>query len=1211
MNKKKRVMVGSIGNCVHSLGVELFADYMEGKNLGYVAVKLGPAVSIQDCINKIREARPSVVAISSRLGDLHVDKLITEFMDKALEHGIDPKTSKIRYCFGGLRSAANLVRAMTGQEILEDKFSPTEGRHFDLEKIAKQYSKNLEYKNFFELIVDDYITMEELDRFAEGTEAISATQMKWSDDLKLRIKEVRERENRAILRAHIGIASDSIQPTIKAIHKTCDSCALEIVSIAPDQPSQAFLAKFIRGEEDPSKYLKGQGGVPIRTKEDLKKLKEATLRGNFPTIRIYSGTDELLELAKIFEEAFNMPFAAVPIFFYNKLDGRGPIAIEDSFREHMEVIRWWASINKPLEINDPHQWQLRNSSDEMYVTDHVLCGALAFKCGIKDYIMQLMFDLPPEISQKCDLAKMKAAYELIEPITRHFNFNIMKETRGGLSSFPPNLNMAKGHLADSTRTQLYMDPNIIHVVSYSEAHHEAKEEDIIESCEIVKQVIKNFNRYEQFDPFNDLKLIARKEEIMIGAMYNIFHFVLLGGYEGKINHENFFDYAISPEKAAKRELITHRAKNYETILLDFLDDSNYPNNLSAFINPDAMDLALQTGLFQAPQVTIIDRRYEVVGACKTKILNGGCVIDEFMGKKVKDEIKRVDMVRKRAPWYFDKSISIADEEVITEKVESKISEQKVLEFREEVGIKNFKDKKVLVVDFGSTFTKIGIFDTKTYDFSLSYVPTTPDDIRFGLANGLGVLSECEKGGNWKALEREMSKFDIRLPCSSAKGGLKMITVGLVSEESAKAAELAALKAGAKLLASYSGKLTKKEIDKIFQLDCPEIILLAGGVNNGGDIETVLHNAKMLAKGSKLQKYAKYGVSVVYAGNHDVAGRIEEIFKRDRIDIRITENVMPEVNYFNIDAVNETIRDLFQSTIIRGKGFDIVEKYFDAPFIPTPMACLLGINLLAKGYGDEPGLGNIMALDIGGCTTDFYCNVNSNPLFIYNGADETKQNKRTILKTPNMPLTYRRVEGKYGLSYSAANLMDLERFKSGKIEDELDEFISKIAKDFPEGQEQLSEFIKNNNHFDLEKYLRWISDHPHRLPQGHFETSVNSFLAREIMRIATENNLGYVNETETYFMQYGVNLYSMDCTAIFIGGTIYHKCKENDPSHIKDLSLIATGALYNNEEPNILRPKGRVLMDADYLISILGGLYGGLDPIRALKVMKNKLKTLEI
>ena len=65
---RKRVMVGSIGDCVHSLGVETFAEWMEDKGIGYIAVKLGPAVPIHEVINKLREARPAVVGISTRLG---------------------------------------------------------------------------------------------------------------------------------------------------------------------------------------------------------------------------------------------------------------------------------------------------------------------------------------------------------------------------------------------------------------------------------------------------------------------------------------------------------------------------------------------------------------------------------------------------------------------------------------------------------------------------------------------------------------------------------------------------------------------------------------------------------------------------------------------------------------------------------------------------------------------------------------------------------------------------------------------------------------------------------------------------------------------------------------------------------------------------------------------------------------------------------------
>ena len=105
--KKRRVLAGSIGDCVHSLGVESFAEWMEDRGQGFMAVKLGPAVPINDVVNKIRESRPEIVAISMRLGDLHVDKLIGEFIQKIAEHRLLPRESGIRYAFGGLRPAAN------------------------------------------------------------------------------------------------------------------------------------------------------------------------------------------------------------------------------------------------------------------------------------------------------------------------------------------------------------------------------------------------------------------------------------------------------------------------------------------------------------------------------------------------------------------------------------------------------------------------------------------------------------------------------------------------------------------------------------------------------------------------------------------------------------------------------------------------------------------------------------------------------------------------------------------------------------------------------------------------------------------------------------------------------------------------------------------------------------------------------------------------
>jgi uncharacterized protein (TIGR01319 family) len=1209
-NPKRRVMVGAIGKCVHNLGVENFADWMEDQGIGYVTVKLGPAVPIQEVINKIREARPEVVGVSMRLGDLHLDELITEFIEAANKHGLAPRDSGIRYCFGGLRPAANLVRAMTGVKVEPDRFVREAERHFDLEAVTAEYKNKPEFQGFFELITDDFVTMEELEQFAlKKTQTHQQIEQKWSDTLVERIQQVRERENRPIIRAHIGIAAETIEPTIQAIEKLADAAAFEIVSLAPDQTSQELLAKFIRGEEDPKKYLAGQGGAPIRTIEDLKRLKAASLRGNFPMTRIYTGTDELLALAHLWEEHLNSCFPAVPIFFYNELDGRGPISIRDSFDEHYQTIEYWAKVGKPCEINDPHQWGLRYASDDMQVTDHVLCAIIALKKGIKHYVMQMMFELPPEISAMDDLAKMKAAYDLAEPLTRHFDFNIIKETRSGLPSFPPNLNEAKGHLAFGIYTQLYMEPDILHVVTHSEAHHEASADDIIESCEITKQVCWDFIKGNVPQIWSDPPMKARMKELKQGAMYNVLHAALIGGYSGPVTPENFWDWANEPSENAE--------KNYETLLLSIVDEANYPMGGCGVISGDTFDLALQIGLFQGPHITVVDRRYEMSGACRTKVVDGMCRIEEWDGIKVKSEFERVDLVRKRYPWYFYKDVSQANDESFVGKdaeVEA-MDESAVMQYRKEIGITGLADKKVLVVDFGSTFSKVGIFDTKEETFSLKYIPTTIEDLRIGLANGLGVLEACQKRGDWKPLGDKMSEFSVRLPCSSAKGGLKVATVSLVEEESGFAAELAALTAGAKLVGIYNGKLTPEQARSIFENDQPEIILLAGGTDQGGDSETQVHNARMLADASRYGTYTQYGVPVVYAGNQDVREQIENIFHHHKVDIRITENVMPEINEFHIEVVNEAIRELFQTVIIRGKGFDVVEEYMDAPFMPTPRAAFHGINLLARGYGNEAGIGNILALDIGGATTDFYSNVLDNPLYQFPGDDAQRKVKRTILKTPNVPLVFRRVEGKYGLAYNAENIKELDRFIDGSMAADMANYLSSyLPQDFRPGDGQFTKFLSQQNgsvKIDLGSYLSWISQNPHKTPVNMLENAANSFLAKEIMAIATGKHVGFVKETETYFLQHGVNFFNNGVTVLLIGGTIYHACIEKKPGYKQDLAMIASGAIFNAQQEYLLRPAGEVLLDASYLVSILGGLYGKVNPEQALRIMKRELISLDM
>src|SRR3990172_446723 len=145
----------------------------------------------------------------------------------------------------------------------------------------------------------------------------------------------------------------------------------------------------------------------------------------------------------------------------------------------------------------------------------------------------------------------------------------------------------------------------------------------------------------------------------------------------------------------------------------------------------------------------------------------------------------------------------------------------------------------------------------------------------------------------------------------------------------------------------------------------------------------------------------------------------------------------------------------------------------------------------------------------------------------------------------------------------------------------------LPDDFRPGDGQFSQFLSRRHGstvIDLDSYLSWISRNPHLTPENELENGANSFLAKEIMAIATGNNVGFVRETETYFLQHGVNFFNQKVTVLLIGGTIYHACLDEKPGYQQDLALIASGALYNPAEEFLLRPGGPVLLDASYLVS---------------------------
>src|SRR2546423_11544933 len=106
----------------------------------------------------------------------------------------------------------------------------------------------------------------------------------------------------------------------------------------------------------------------------------------------------------------------------------------------------------------------------------------------------------------------------------------------------------------------------------------------------------------------------------------------------------------------------------------------------------------------------------------------------------------------------------------------------------------------LLIDFGSTYTKLRAVDLEHGRIlgSGQGPSTVTSDIMIGMK---AALTDLEKHLG------ELPRFKYRLASSSAAGGLRMVTVGLVRELTAEAARRAALGAGARLVGTFSYRLT--------------------------------------------------------------------------------------------------------------------------------------------------------------------------------------------------------------------------------------------------------------------------------------------------------------------------------------------------------------------------------------------------------------------
>ena len=304
---------------------------------------------------------------------------------------------------------------------------------------------------------------------------------------------------------------------------------------------------------------------------------------------------------------------------------------------------------------------------------------------------------------------------------------------------------------------------------------------------------------------------------------------------------------------------------------------------------------------------------------------------------------------------------------------------------------------VVLVDIGSTFTKVAVVALSGELVARVVVPTTHDDLAAGAEAAVA-----------QAVPADASANEV-LMCSSAAGGLRVAVLGLEPQLTLEAGRRAAATAGARIVASFAGVLDAEEADALAKV-APDVVLLAGGTN-GGDETGIAANAL------RVSEVLTEDVPVVVAGNERVSREVAASMAGNGRIVRLVANVLPRIGEIDVNAAQGAIRELFVEHVIGRGRFASASPVAAAIRMPTPSAVLAGTQALARLGDGDPRVRAPVVVDVGGATTDVH---SVQPI----GA----RPRGPRAEVPDLEST-RTVEGDLGLRENAETLVE-EAIRSG-------------------------------------------------------------------------------------------------------------------------------------------------------------------------------------
>ena len=281
MTVARVVIAGALGECVHVAGVMNFLRLAE--QAGWRTVFLGPAVPVEQVLAAARDQQAALVGVSYRLTPETGERLLAEFAEAA----DDLAAAGVRFAFGGTPPVAERARAI----------------------------------GFFEQVFDGSEPPRMVLAYLQGRSPSQPASEAGYPQTTI---------ERIAWKAPYPAAAPSLRPADDGSHAAPGSSrspsarVLDVISLGIDQDAQENF--FHPERQDPRRT--GAGGVPVRSADDYRALYAASRRGNYPLLRTYSGTDDFIRLAEMYVETINIAWAAVPLFWFNAMDGRGPHDLE-------------------------------------------------------------------------------------------------------------------------------------------------------------------------------------------------------------------------------------------------------------------------------------------------------------------------------------------------------------------------------------------------------------------------------------------------------------------------------------------------------------------------------------------------------------------------------------------------------------------------------------------------------------------------------------------------------------------------------------------------------------------------------------------------------------------------------------------------------------------------------------------------------------------